>query len=132
MMKKWALLLWKGIKNLWEKITSESFLRSLLIFLLVVVSVLFLIVVCTDYPTWTKRYLGLTEKNETLKFLGIGMGGLLIAIQALMSYKRAKALAPSARWMPDHVRHDANAARLQPIVQHAGPQAGRLFTRRSV
>ena len=34
--------------------------------------------------------LGLTErkqKNEILTFLGIGMGGVLVALQALMSYK---------------------------------------------
>ncbi len=42
MMKKWALLLWKEIKNLWEKFTSESFLQGLLIFLLVVLAALFL------------------------------------------------------------------------------------------
>ena len=97
MMKKWAFLLWEKIKNLWEKITSEPFLRGLLICLLVVVAGLFLIVVCTDYPIWTKRYLGLTEKNETLTFLGIGMGGLLVALQALMSYKRAKALEDTVK-----------------------------------
>ena len=38
----------------------------------------------------------LFQKNETLKFLGISMGGILIALQALMSYKRAKAMEETA------------------------------------
>ena len=116
MMKKWALLLWKEIKNLWEKITSEPFLRGLLIFLLVGLSVLFLIVVLTDYPIWTKRYLGLTEKEETLKFLGIGMGGVLLALQALMSYKRAKALEDTVKNTEQGQRQE----RLKNAIEHLG------------
>ena len=42
--------------------------------------------------------LGLSEqKNEILTFLGIGMGGLLVALQALMSYIRAKAMEDTAK-----------------------------------
>ena len=103
----------KPVLLLWEKINNELFLRGLLIFLLVVSAVLFLIVVCTDYPIWTKRYLGLTEKNEVLKFLGIGMGGLLIALQALMSYKRAKALEETANAQADAAQAQADATKEQ-------------------
>ena len=41
--------------------------------------------------------LGLSEKNSSLRFLGLSMGGILIALQALMSYKRAKAMEDAAK-----------------------------------
>ena len=77
---------------------------------------LFLIVVCTDYPIWTKRYLGLTEKEETLKFLGIGLGGVLLALQALMSYRRAKALEDTVRNTEQGQRQE----RLKNAIEHLG------------
>ena len=43
------------------------------------------------------QLLGLCEKNEILTFVGLGMGGVLIALQAVMSYKRAKALEETAQ-----------------------------------
>ena len=36
---------------------------------------------------YISKLLGLSEKNEVLKFLGISMGGILVALQALMSYE---------------------------------------------
>ena len=75
---------------------GEKILFSFLMVVLFVLLCLFISVVGIDYPIWTKRYLGLTEKNEVLKFLGIGMGGVLVALQALMSYKRARALEETA------------------------------------
>ena len=112
MMRKWALLLWK-------RITSESFLQGLLIFLLIVLAALFLIVVCTDYPIWTKRYLGLTEKNETLTFLGVGMGGVLLALQAVIANRRAKAMEKQANAQVDSVEIQAEAVREQAKANQA-------------
>ena len=40
--------------------------------------------------------LGLSEKNEILTYLGIGMGAMLVALQALMSYRRANAMEETA------------------------------------
>ena len=37
------------------------------------------------------------QKNEILTFLGIGMGGVLVTLQALMSYIRAKAMEDTAK-----------------------------------
>ena len=116
MMKKWAFLLW-------EKITGEPFLRGLLIFLLVFLAVLFLIVVCTDYPIWTKRYLGLTEKDETLKFLGIGMGGVLLALQALIANRRAKAMEDTAKAQVEanqNTEQGQRQERLKNAIEHLG------------
>ena len=68
-----------------------------LIGLLVVLVTLFSSVMfCETCEGWVGERLGLYTKNPILKFLGIGMGGVLLALQALMSYKRAKALEDTA------------------------------------
>ena len=59
------------------------------------------------------KYLGLTKKNEILRFLGIGMGGVLITLQALMSYKRARALEDTAKAQSDASRAQARATEEQ-------------------
>ncbi len=78
-------------------------LISVLILLLVIfVGVLF----SESVKEYSFKLLGLSQKSEILKFVGIGMGGVLVALQALMSYKRAKA-------MEDTAKAQANAADAQ-------------------
>ena len=38
------------------------------------------------------EHLGLVEKSDILKFVGIAMGGILVALQALASHRRARAM----------------------------------------
>ena len=59
------------------------------------------------------QLLGLYAKNEILKFLGIGMGGTLLALQALMSYKRAKALEDTANAQAEAAKAQAKATEEQ-------------------
>ena len=59
------------------------------------------------------KYLGLTKKNEILRFLGIGMGGVLITLQALMSHRRARALEDTAKAQSDASRVQAGATHEQ-------------------
>ncbi len=59
---------------------------------------------------------GLDAKNETLTFLGIGMGGVLLALQALMSYRRAKALEDTVRNTEQGQRQE----RLKNAIEHLG------------
>jgi len=63
--------------------------------------------------TYLSKLLGLSNKNETLKFLGISMGGILIALQALMSYKRAKAMEDTAQAQADAANAQARATEEQ-------------------
>ena len=56
---------------------------------------------------------GLDAKNDTLTFLGIGMGGVLLALQALMAYKRAKALEDTANAQAKAANAQADAAKAQ-------------------
>ena len=91
-----------------------------LISLLAVLSIIFLTVVICDDPEWIYPYLGIETENgkkyEALKSLGIGMGGLLLALQALMSYKRAKALEDNVEATERGQRQE----RLKNAIEHLG------------
>ena len=72
--------------------------------------------------------LGLEEdaKYEALKFLGISMGGILIALQALMSYKRAKAMEDTAQAQADAVlktEQGQRQDRLKNAIEHLGHES---------
>ena len=73
-----------------------------------------------DCPQWIFKRLGITRpeepKYEALKFLGIGMGGLLIALQALMSYRRAKAMEDAVEKTEQGQQQD----RLKNAIEHLG------------
>ena len=100
--------------SLWEKSGSEPFLRALLIGLLVMLVTLFSSVMfCETCEGWVGERLGLHTKNPVLKFLGIGMGGVLLALQALMSYKRAKALEDTANAQAEAAKAQAKATEEQ-------------------
>ena len=109
----------KRVSSWWEKIRVEPLL-SVLIGLLGGLFIIFLIVVCCDDPQWIYPRLGFKPgsegKSEALKFLGIGMGGLLIALQALMSYRRAKALEDNVETTERGQRQE----RLKNAIEHLG------------
>ena len=56
-----------------------------------------LVMFCETIEKGTGKFLGLTEKNKILTFLGLGMGGILIALQALVT-NGAGQRAKRARW----------------------------------
>ena len=112
-----------------------SIFQTGLVALLVVMIVVFVIVMWSETPLWIFGLLGLAEgektKHEALKFVGIGMGGVLVALQALMSYKRAKVMEETAKTQAsavlkteegqrqermknaiEHLGHDSNSVRL--------------------
>ena len=91
--------------------------QIILIVLLIVLAVVFVIVMLADCPKWIFSYLGIAQngepKYEALKFLGIGMGGVLVALQALMSYRRAKAMEETANAQADAANAQAKATEEQ-------------------
>ena len=103
------------------------FLWSLLGILAVLV-VGFLITMFFSSPEWLFDLLGITKgepsrKYQTLKFLGIGMGGVLVALQALMSYRRAEAMEKAAQAQADGVRETEQGRRqerLKNAIEHLG------------
>ena len=99
---------------------KENPLLSLLIILLILLGIVFVVVLCFENPKRIFNLLGVSEKEqpkyEALKFLGIGMGGILVALQALMSYKRAKAMEDTA----SHTEQGLRQERLKNAIEHLG------------
>ena len=120
----------------WKKIRAEPWV-ALLVSLLAVLSLIFLTVIICDDPQWIYSRLGIETENgkkyEALKFLGIGMGGLLIALQALMSYRRATAMEDAANAQAKATEHQARAnqateqgqrqERLKNAIEHLGHES---------
>ena len=87
-----------------------------------------------DAAKHVSQGLGIPEKegskNEVLKFLGIGMGGLLIALQAVIANKRAKAMEKTANAQARATEEQAKAnlhteqgqrqERLKNAIEHLG------------
>ena len=123
------------MKAIWNKV-KENPLLSILSVLLIALGAVFLVVMFADCPQWIFNRLGITRteepKYEALKFLGIGMGGLLIALQALMSYRRAKAMEKTAEAQADAAKAQADAVskteqgqrqdRLKNAIEHLGDE----------
>ena len=130
-------------------ITPQNILIGLLVFL----GVIFLGVVFSDGEC-VLQLVGLCEKNEsltfkgcisqllgssednkhkTLTFLGIGMGGVLVALQALASHKRAKAMEDAANAQAKATEEQAKAnqnteqgqrqERLKNAIEHLGNES---------
>ena len=122
--------------NLFSKIRKNLFsiFQTALIGLLVVLVVVFVVVMFSENPDWISNLLGVAQngepKYEALKFLGIGMGGVLVALQALMSYKRAKAMEETANAQVKATEEQAKAnlyteqgqqqERLKNAIEHLG------------
>lgn len=61
-------------------------------------------------PTTVLDLLDADERHSALRFLGVGLGGVLVALQALMSYKRAKAMATTAAAQAEAAKAQAKAS----------------------
>ena len=60
--------------------------------------------------------LDVESKNEALKFLGISMGGVLIGLQAFISYRRAKAIEDTV----ENTEKGQRQERLKNAIEHLG------------
>ena len=83
------------------------------IILVILLSAFVSVMFCETCKGWVGERLGLYTKNPILKFLGIGMGGVLLALQALMSYRRAKALEDTASAQAEAAKAQARATKEQ-------------------
>ena len=112
----------------------ENGLLAFLLFLFVALAVGFFYLASLDDPEWIANRLGVSKarlpKYEALKILGIGMGGLLIAIQAAIANKRANAMMQTAQAQARATEEQAKAnvnteqgqrqERLKNAIEHLG------------
>ena len=108
--------------------------QVILVVLLIALAIVFGVVMYYENPKWVFERFGLSTGNnlkyEVLKFLGLGMGGILIALQALMSYKRAKAMEDTSKAQADAAQAQTRAnenteqglrqERLKNAIEHLG------------
>ena len=74
-------------------ITRHCTLQNTLVAVLVLTLAVFMgVLFFESFETKVSEHLGVSEKSEILKFVGIAMGGILIALQAHASSRRAKAM----------------------------------------
>ena len=95
-----------------------------------VLLVLFVVVMAFENPAWAFYLFGTSKKFEILKFLGIGMGGVLLTLQVWMSHKRAKAMEDAATAQSEATKEQAKAnrnieqgqrqERLKNAIEHLG------------
>ena len=118
------------ISKAWRRLVDKAVV-IILVGLLVVLFGLFLAVMfCEGAESCISELLGLEEKHEVLKFLGIGMGGILLALQAFASHKRAKAMEDTANAQVEATKQQAKAnenteqgrrqERLKNAIEHLG------------
>ena len=117
------------LSRFWTWLFRSQTLQFLLIVLLIVLAAVFVaVLVSKSHEACVLESLGLEEdaKYEALKFLGISMGGILIALQALMSYKRAKAMEDTAKSQADAVlktEQGQRQDRLKNAIEHLGDKS---------
>ena len=88
--------------------------QNILIVVLVLLLSIFLGIVGSDsFADFMYKHLTGGNRYYALQFLGIGMGGILVALQALMAYKRAKALEDTASAQAEAAKSQAAAAKAQ-------------------
>ena len=115
--------------NFVSKIKENPLLifQAILIVLLIVLAIVFVVVMVSENPEWSFKLFGVSgsenPKFEALKFLGIGMGGILVALQALASHRRAKAMEDTAKTQVDAANAQADAAKAQANAAQAQARA---------
>ena len=126
------------LNRVFSTILKSAYITSLICLLIALLTV-FIIVMFSEHPQWAYNLLGIENiedpKYESLKFLGISMGGILIALQALMSYRRAKAMEDTARSQADAVQRTEDGQRqdrLKNAIEHLGHESESVRSGRSL
>ena len=117
------------LSRFWTWLFRSQTLQFPLIVLLIILAAVFVaVLVSKSLEACVLKSLGLEEdaKYEALKFLGISMGSILVALQALMSYKRAKAMEDTAKSQADAVlktEQGQRQDRLKNAIEHLGDKS---------
>ena len=112
---------------------SITIIQLSLALLLIVLLVIFLsVMISKTCETHVLRYLGLADdkKFESLKFLGLAQGGILLVLQVLMSHRRSKAMEDAAHAQAkatgeqaianQHTEQGQRQDRMKNAIEHLG------------
>lgn len=89
----------------------EPWLQYLLVGVLLVVVGAFL-ATGFGYSDCVRDFLGAKDKKDALQFLGVIMGGVLVALNVAVGHRRAKAMEGAAAAQADGMKRQADANRL--------------------
>ena len=88
------------------------------------------VIISEKIEVYSGHLFGLPEKNKVLTFLGLAMGGVLLALQAVIANKRAVAMEKAAYAQADAAKQQAKAnqnteqgqrqERLKNAIEHLG------------
>lgn len=117
--------------TLWFKNYSDSTLIKILTYSVIVLITIFLAVMLSEtVENCIGQLLGLSEKNKILAFLGLAMGGILLALQAVIANRRAvameKATGEQAKATEQQAQANKNSEqglrqeRLKNAIEHLG------------
>lgn len=101
-------------------VTRNCTFQNALVAGLILALAVFFGVLCFEWiENRVSEQLDLAKKSDILKFVGIAMGGILVALQALASHRRAKALEDTAGYTEQGQRQE----RLKNAIEHLGHRA---------
>lgn len=100
---------WPKKLKITTALSSIPWIVHVLVAALIVVLTSFIHVMLAKKPETYFFLFGVSEKFRILEFLGIAMGGILLAIQAAISYKRATAMEDAASAQAKATDHQAKA-----------------------
>ena len=67
------------------------------------------VIISEKIEVYSGHLIGLLGKNKILTFLGLAMGGVLLALQAVIANKRAVAMEKAANAQADAAKQQAKA-----------------------
>ena len=98
--------------------------------MIVLLAIFITVIFSEKIEVYSGHIFGLTEKNKILTFLGLAMGGALLALQAMIANKRAVAMEKAANAQADAAEQQAKAnlnieqgqrqERLKNAIEHLG------------
>ena len=104
--------------------------QAALVVMLAFLLAAFLAILFSDDPTWAYRLFGVEEKFRILEFVGVAMGGMLLAVGAAIAHRRARAMERAAKAQAEAAKAHAEAnkgaedgrrqERLKNAIEHLG------------
>ena len=119
----------KALQSILRRMRQHP-VQAALVVMLAVLLVVFLDILFSDRPTWAYRLFGVEEKFRILEFVGVAMGGMLLAVGAAIAHRRAKAMERAAKAQAEAAKAHAEAnkgaedgrrqERLKNAIEHLG------------